>query len=1203
MHAQAYFAGATQQVIYPASGGGYVAGPNDVAIDANGTIYIAGGLKNGRVAVISAEAEGLLQAGVDNESGAPTLAQYQAAGINAFHYDITCNGALVSPVALEVDGAGDLFIADPGVPAVFESNVFGTNPNNCSQVSTGAINLVKPDGVAIDQYGSLYIADTAGAHDGTHPTASDNHGFIAMIPYYLGGGVNPATFSGGPGTCTSTAPCRPFILANSGTAADNGPAGVSNPERISWSIFYNELLVADTSNNRVLTMPAYGSDGSPSGAWNSKTPITEHDWSATFNLTLSSPFSFVTDSAGNYYILDQGNLRVLQAPANDNRHGYIMTLTSGINSPPWTGKPLPGLRLPVGMQVDQHGNVWVADAAGNTTAASGTVFYGLGTGNTGGTPSSAPSSTSVNFLSVPVNDPLGSGDKIQTLTFSIPSGETVSSAVATTQGAPNLDFTILAGSTTCNNGFGNGQCSVAVKFAPTVPGLRRGAVTIYDTFGDPIAQANLFGVSTAPQAEFLPAGYAATVSTGSTAVEQPVQIALDGENNLYVADYIGGDVVNIAAGGGAASVLTGFPAGQFAGVAIDGAGNIFIADQVNSAIKVKTPNSDTIYLLNPADLPAGPNSADTGSVYLPQALAFDASGNLFVAEYGNNRVDEISDIHFANGAFNGYGSVVNTASHNLDSNAGGGDYRSVTGVAVDSNENIYIADSYNNTVLAAPQTVSTLVPGYNSTSGVYNWPGLLAFSTPQGLAVDGFNNLYVAQADGQIFIDQIASGAISMLSTNVANAASLVAGTNLQGVTVDSSGNIYVPDYADNRIVEYSPNVAPNFNFGSVAVGSKSATQQFLTTNMGDEALTFTSSAITSNFDVDATVTDPCGTVWTTSAPLEPGSGCNFGLFFQPAMAGMLTGTLTTTDNSLFAGAIQTTGAFLGSAAQVDNLSGTGLLNAKAAIALTSGANSVFLENPVTLTATVTGVAGVETPTGTVTFIDSYGNTSVAPVTLGTAALNSSGVATLTIPFLENTGTHNITAIYNGDTSYAAVDSSAMVETVEDFAFATPIPASAAVNPGSSATFTITISPVGGTTFPAAITLTVTGGPAGSTATLSPTSVASGAAATTATLTVKVPSAIPASTTSSLGMKLSPFLLALLLPILGLRRMRRVWTRYLAVLILVLSGLAAAAGLNGCTSTPSGYFGQGGTIYSYDLTITGTAGGLTHSVVIPVQVN
>lgn len=117
---------------------------------------------------------------------------------------------------------------------------------------------------------------------------------------------------------------------------------------------------------------------------------------------------------------------------------------------------------------------------------------------------------------------------------------------------------------------------------------------------------------------------------------------------------------------------------------------------------------------------------------------------------------------------------------------------------------------------------------------------------------------------------------------------------------------------------------------------------------------------------------------------------------------------------------------------------------------VTSAANPSVFGQTVTLTATVaSGIAG--TPSGTVAFLD--GTTQI-----GTAAMNASGVATLTTSAL-STGSHSVTAAYGGDSTYAASTSAVLTHVVAPAASGTTVTASS--NPsvaGQSATFSATVA-------------------------------------------------------------------------------------------------------------------------------------------------
>jgi RHS repeat-associated protein len=260
------------------------------------------------------------------------------------------------------------------------------------------------------------------------------------------------------------------------------------------------------------------------------------------------------------------------------------------------------------------------------------------------------------------------------------------------------------------------------------------------------------------------------------------------------------------------------------------------------------------------------------------------------------------------------------------------------------------------------------------------------------------------------------------------------------------------------------------------------------------------------------------------------------------------------------------------------------------AAGLTASPNPVLVQNSVTLTATIGSSAG--TPTGSVAFSD--GGT-----TIGTAPLNA-GIATLSLATLA-VGSHSITAVYGGDANFNAASSAAVSEAVEDFTLTIGGSGSSqTVQPGGTATYTLPMSPSGGTTFPAAVTFAATGLPTGFTATFSPASLAAGSSATNVTLTIQVPLTAELEQRGEPGRGVPLIALGLLvLPFLGGIGRSRKWLRRLALLTIVFAGMGGMSMLTGCGG---GGGGGGSQPQTYTITVTATSGALSHSTTVTLIV-
>jgi hypothetical protein len=279
---------------------------------------------------------------------------------------------------------------------------------------------------------------------------------------------------------------------------------------------------------------------------------------------------------------------------------------------------------------------------------------------------------------------------------------------------------------------------------------------------------------------------------------------------------------------------------------------------------------------------------------------------------------------------------------------------------------------------------------------------------------------------------------------------------------------------------------------------------------------------------------------------------------------------------------------------------------AASAVVLATSLNPTLLQNPVTYTSTVSSKTGM--PTGTVTFED--GGVALTACT-GVPVTVSTGLATCAVTYTV-TGTHNIIAVYSGDTNFlGAGPSNTVSEAAIDINFGTTN-TSETILPGGAAAYSFSVAPSSGTNFPSPVTFTVSASPAlpsGTTMTLTPsawvfnsnnpwswTLPANTSLTSNTVLTIQLPQATAFSQPAggNLVSRLAPFSLALfLLPFASrMRKSGKRFGRMLMVVLLAGAGAATLAGLSGCGSN-TGFFAQ--SPQSYTVTETVSSGSLSYT--------
>jgi hypothetical protein len=664
-------------------------------------------------------------------------------------------------------------------------------------------------------------------------------------------------------------------------------------------------------------------------------------------------------------------------------------------------------------------------------------------------------------------------------------------------------------------------------------------------------------------------------------------------------------------------------------VALDGAGNLYIADYGNSRIVlVKSTGAASVFTI----------SGLAQAISYPTALAFDGAGNLYIADYGNGRIVKVNPA--------GTGYVLATGSYTFG-------ITTVTGVAVDANGNVYIADRGSRVVKVAPSGAASLV----------SLTGITLGSSTQGVAADDNGTLYIVDSGNRRIIQVTTAGVASVIQTpgqtlgtfvfgvtvdasgnifvadwsngrivkvNVAGAALSFANTTMGATSTDSPKTATVTNLG-NQALTFSANPSYTADFSENSSDADLCTSSTLL-DPGEGcnvSVLFTPQSAGSHSENVVVTNDHLNGSDATQSVAVSGTGLSqlsttivwvqpSAIVYGATLSGVLNATASD-GSATVAGTFTYTAAPQGGAAgavtaatvlgageytlsvsftpdSISYTSATGSVSltvdkASPSVGLESSANPALVSNSITLTATVSSSAS--TPTGSVDFYD--GTTHLGSGTM------ASGIATYVTSSL-TAGTHSITAEYAGNANFSSVTSSVLSQVVSDLNLdiASGGTSTATVSAGGTATYHLTIGPSTGSTFPAAVTLSASGGPTGSTITITPEIIAAGDGATNVTVAVQVPAARAAARWSG------SWTYALALPLMGMLvvpfgvEWRRPSFQRARFAVLLFMALVSSGGMLGCGgAAPSPVTPPPA---SYTITVTATSGSVSHSTTLTLSV-
>jgi sugar lactone lactonase YvrE len=310
--------------------------------------------------------------------------------------------------------------------------------------------------------------------------------------------------------------------------------------------------------------------------------------------------------------------------------------------------------------------------------------------------------------------------------------------------------------------------------------------------------------------------------TGSSLLLYPDGIAGDVSGNLYVADASSNTILKItstgvlstlagAAGRAGSGDDTGGGAlfNQPGGVAVDASGNVFVADTGNAVIRKISPNGAVTTVAGSAGSRGSRDGYGAGALFnQPGAVAVDAPGNLYVTDSFNATLRKIAP----DGAVT---TLAGAAGIRGDADGAGtaARFNQPGGVAVDASGNVYLADTYNDTIRKiSPAGVVTTIAGSAGLSGATDLKGANAlFNQPSGIAVDAAGNVYVADTGNATIRRIIPDGTAATLAglAGISGLCDTINGPALfnqpHALAVDGAGVLFVADTANGVIRKIAP--------------------------------------------------------------------------------------------------------------------------------------------------------------------------------------------------------------------------------------------------------------------------------------------------------------------------------------------------------------------------------------------------------------
>jgi sugar lactone lactonase YvrE len=736
------------------------------------------------------------------------------------------------PQGIAVSSKGTVYVADTGNNRVVTVSSTGV----VTPVSTTGFTLSAPGAVAVDTSGNLYIADSYNARVLEVPVTGSPVPVIAGAPLSLP--ISVAVGSNGV-LYVGDANNNAVYKVSGGIATKITIANATN--------IFPQALATDASNN------LYIADGN-SGFLYEVAPGASTAQNVTpAGFTLNSPAGLGLDVAGDLYVLDSGNSRIIEVPVPTSSQSYEV--------------PITGLAVASSLALDPSGNLYVTDVThGNVTQL---IYAG----------------NAVNLGTVAV----GSTGPAVAVNYELNAAETLTAFKITMQGDSGQEATVAAGTTCQFQSYADAPTGSSNPIAPSNPFLCLANIKGFPAYsGTRNGVIQLLGSSSAilsnvPFVESgsgaVPAIFPGVTSTAVSGLTEPQGFAISAQDGtVYIANADNGVVYSWKGLNSGNPALTSVATAPLTlntptDVVLDGAGDLFIADYGAAQVVVV-----------PANPAIAPYQLNAGSLLQhPTSLTMDRSGNLYIGDSGplgiNATAAQPGKIVKVLAAGLG-ASVVNTSPvtivfpQNLVTDAAG---------------NLYVGDGGP---ASGPGQI-VLVPQNGSAASVLSLP---VVSDPGGLAIDPAGQLYILDSGNLAQLTVVPPGNASSYTLPI-NGSGLLAPSKM-ALTADAK-NFLVSDIGTDALVFLSASQA-QLTFPTTALNTPTPAQTATILNIGNLALA-PSNPAGGSFSYNGNLQDfqvQSSSTCLGFTQLAPTGSCLFSALFDPVSAGVESESITSILNS-----------------------------------------------------------------------------------------------------------------------------------------------------------------------------------------------------------------------------------------------------------------------------------------------------------------